>query len=484
MNSLFLYFKDPRVEQSYQISNQHSKRLSTFISLSFGFIIAFVVKVIQSSHEKNNYGFILNLSMLIYLIVQLIFVWKNNQYLRLGIILLNHSVTIFFIAFEDRSGVDNQMAMLQGVNQMAATYLLVLNGEYVDGMITIITLQIFRLLWGVFKSDGMQYSALVTSTLLILYINYFNYQYNKAKRSQYLLTLADTRWEDILQKLLLQQSYLILQFSEENLHFSVKQLRNCEKLFKTEPEAYQFLKQATHQNKIMQNVIYGFIRQFQENNQQTFNNTFLINFLKRTIRAEISIYQGDKPTILLLFKEFFYERRINTKMIQVQYESTIKLMVKILNRINQYQFCKNKYLSIQRKLIFVHLIQNINKDIKLKKIQLNNFLNNAIKLHNNVKVSVQYQGNPSVETCVNILQIIILQIFQNILSQNLIIRTSQTKNQKIRCQFLGYFNIQKILRFKDQLETPFQLLFESYDLNQETLQFIFPHSIDIPFNHC
>ncbi|CAD8079832.1 unnamed protein product [Paramecium primaurelia] len=482
MNSLFLYFKDPRVEQSYQISNQHSKRLSTFICLSFGFLIAFLVKVIQSSHEKNNYGFILNLSMLIYLVVQLIFVWKNNQYLRLGIIILNHSVTIFFIAFEDRSGVDNQMAMLQGVNQMAATYLLVLTGEYVDGMITIITLQIFRLLWGIFKSDGMQYSALVTSTLLILYINYFNYQYNKAKRSQYLLTLADTRWEDILKKLLLQQSYMILQFSEENLHFSVRQLRNCEKLFKTEEEAYSFLKQATHQNKIMQNVIYDFIRKFQQNNQQTFNNTFLINFLKRTIRAEISIYQGDKPTILLLFKEFFYERRINTKIIQTQYDQMIKLMVKILNRINQYPICKDKYQSIQRKLIFIHLIQNIKRDIKLKKISLNDFLKNAIRLHSHVQFNFQYYCNPSIETSVNILQIVILQIFQNILSQNIIIRTSYTKEKKIRCQFLGYFSIEKIRRFKDYLEIPFLLLFESYDLNQEVIQFVFPHSIDIPFN--
>jgi hypothetical protein len=40
------------------------------------------------------------------------------------------------------------MAMLQGVNQMAATYLLVLTGEYIDGMITIFTLQVFRIFWG------------------------------------------------------------------------------------------------------------------------------------------------------------------------------------------------------------------------------------------------------------------------------------------------------------------------------------------------
>ncbi|CAD8127235.1 unnamed protein product [Paramecium sonneborni] len=482
MNSFFLYFKDPKVEQQYQISNQHSKRLSTFMCLSFGFIVAFIIKVVQSSHEKNNNGFILNLSMLIYLVVQLIFVWKNNQYLRLGIILLNHSVTIFFIAFEDRSGVDNQMAMLQGVNQMAATYLLVLTGEYIDGMITIIILQIFRILWGIFQSDGIQYSALVTSTMLILYINYYNYQYNKAKRSQYQLTLADTRWEDILKKLLLQQSYLILQFQEENLHFSVKQIRNCEKLFKTDEEAYAFLKQATNQNKIMQNVIYDLIREFKKNNQQTFNNTFLINFQKRIIRAEISIYQGDTPTILFLFKDFFNERKTNAKVVLYQYKQMLKLIVKILNRINQHTFCQNKYQSIQRKLIFIHLVQDIKNNIKLKKIQLNDFLNNAIKLHQNVKVNVQYNCSPSIETSINILQIVILQIFENIKSSQILIRTCYTKENKILCQFEGQFNLEKILKFKDYFETPFLLLFESYEIKNQTLEFIFPQSIDIPFS--
>ncbi|CAD8128028.1 unnamed protein product [Paramecium sonneborni] len=482
MNSFFLYFKDPRVEQSYQITNQHSKRLTTFICLSLGFIVAFITKVIQSSHEKNNNGFISNLSMLIYLVVQIIFFWRNNSYLRLGIILLNHSVTIFFIAFEDRTGVDNQMAMLQGVNQMAATYLLVLTGEYVDGMITIIILQIFRLLWGIFKSDGMQYSALVTSTLLILYINYYNYQYNKAKRSQYLLTLADTRWEDILNKLLLQQSYLILQFSEENLRFSVRQIRNCEKLFKNDEEAYFFLKQATNQNKIMQNVIYGFIRKFQKNNQQTFNNTLLINFHKRTIRAEISIYQGDKPTILLLFKDFFYERKINTKAISIQYQKMLKLIVNILNQVNQYSFCQKKYQSIQRKLIFIHLMQNFKRNIKLKNIYLNDFLNNVIKLHQDVKIITQYYCNPSIQTLVNILQIVILQIFQNIQSQQILIRTGHTKENKILCIFEGQFNLEKIKQFQKYMEVSFQLLFESYEIKNQTLLFIFSDSIDIPFS--
>lgn len=46
MHRFFLTFKDASVEESYQIKNQHSKRLTTFISMSSGLIIAFLIKVI------------------------------------------------------------------------------------------------------------------------------------------------------------------------------------------------------------------------------------------------------------------------------------------------------------------------------------------------------------------------------------------------------------------------------------------------------
>jgi hypothetical protein len=49
----------------------------------------------------------LNVFMLGYLLISLGVVLKTNKYLRLAIVLLNHIVTIFFIAIEDRKSVDN-----------------------------------------------------------------------------------------------------------------------------------------------------------------------------------------------------------------------------------------------------------------------------------------------------------------------------------------------------------------------------------------
>ncbi|CAD8206200.1 unnamed protein product [Paramecium pentaurelia] len=481
MHPFFLTFKDANIEESYQIKNQHSKRLLTFISISSGFILAFLIKVIQSISEDNMYAFYLNITILSYLCLQLGFFWKKNKYLRLGIIILNHFVTIYFIVFEDRSEVDNQMAMLQGVNQMAASYLLILTGEYLDGMLTIISLQIFRISWVLVKSESIQYSAPIASLLLILYINYYNFLYNKAKRSQYLLTLADCRWEEILQKLQIQQSYMILQFQEETLRYTIKNFRNCEKMFKTQEEAENFLRLATHHNNLLQNIIHKNMIEFKKTTHNNFNETILINYQKQTIRTEISIYKGDQPTILLIFRNFFLENKINPISIQKQFGNAIKLIVKILEKIRGAQFFEIQYLMIQRKLILVHLMINVQNKLKIKTININDFINHAILLYQDLKIKLNYKCNAKIETIVSILQILIILIFENRLSDILSITTKMTSDEYVQCIFQGRFNLDKLIRFKKAYELPWLLIFETLDLDEEILTFTFHKNIGIPF---
>lgn len=58
---------------------------------------------------------------------------------------------------------------------MGATYLLVLIGEYLDGVISIVNLSIFRIVWAYTYSSEIQISAIISTILLMFYINYFNY---------------------------------------------------------------------------------------------------------------------------------------------------------------------------------------------------------------------------------------------------------------------------------------------------------------------
>ncbi|CAD8124324.1 unnamed protein product [Paramecium sonneborni] len=473
MHSFFLTFRDTNVEESYQMKNQHSKRLNTFLFISSGFILAFLIKVIQSISQDNMYAFYLNIIILSYLCLQLAIFWKKNKYLRLGIIILNHLMTIYFIVFEDRTGVDNQMAMLQGVNQMAACYLLILTGEYIDGMLTIISLQIFRISWVLIKTERIQYSAPITSMILILSINYFNFQYNKAKRSQYLLSLADCRWEEILQKLQIQQSYLILQFQEDTLRYTIKNFRNCEKMFKTQEEAQTFLRIASHHNNLLQNVIHKNMNEFKKTTHGSFNETILINFKKQTIRTEISIYKGDQPTILLIFRNFFIENKINPVSIQKQFGHAIKLIVKILEKIRGAQFFEIQYLMIQRKLILVHLMINVQNKIKIKTIFLNDFINHAIQLYSDLKIRLYYNCNSKIETIISILQILIILIFENRQSDFLSITTLMTSTENVQ---------QKLERFQKVYELPWLLIFESLHFDEYVLTLTFNKNIGIPFS--
>ena len=53
------------------------------------------------------YAFYLNITILSYLCLQLGIFWKRNKFLRIGIMILNHFLTIYFIVIEDRKGIDN-----------------------------------------------------------------------------------------------------------------------------------------------------------------------------------------------------------------------------------------------------------------------------------------------------------------------------------------------------------------------------------------
>jgi hypothetical protein len=67
------------------------------------------------------------------------------------------------------------MAMLQGINTMAFTTTVALVGEYVDGVITIINLTIYRIIWVMYYSAEINWSIMLGQIFLIVFINYFNY---------------------------------------------------------------------------------------------------------------------------------------------------------------------------------------------------------------------------------------------------------------------------------------------------------------------
>lgn len=70
---------------------------------------------------------------------------------------------------------------------MSFSLLLPFTGEFLEGVITIINLGIFRIGWTIYKSDVVEYSALVSHLLLLYYASTFVYEFHRSRRSQFLL---------------------------------------------------------------------------------------------------------------------------------------------------------------------------------------------------------------------------------------------------------------------------------------------------------
>lgn len=66
---------------------------------------------------------------------------------------------------------------------MGSNFLIILAGEYIDAMFSLISISIIRIIIIFNKSTSIEYSAIFSAFILILYASRYLYQYHKAIRS-------------------------------------------------------------------------------------------------------------------------------------------------------------------------------------------------------------------------------------------------------------------------------------------------------------
>lgn len=75
------------------------------------------------------------------------------------------------------------------------------------------------------------------------------------------------------------------------------------------------------------------------------------------IRIECSIYYGNKPTILLLMRDFLNEKKPDTSIYELRHRNFIKLLLKILCHLDRLSTFKCRLL--ERKLLILQLFEDL-----------------------------------------------------------------------------------------------------------------------------
>ncbi|CAD8127228.1 unnamed protein product [Paramecium sonneborni] len=479
MNKYSLNFKDKDIESSYQNVIQQNFRMFTLNIMTLGLLTVVLTKIIENilvEQYQSIYKYCIFLS---YLIIQYGVVKKHTKFIRASLILLNHMIALVF-SLQISEQDDTYTSYLKGANVMGANFLMFISGEFLDATISVITIGIMRIVLLQVQTNLMLYSTIISSMLVILYTIRYLYHYHKAMRNQYLLALNDSHWEKILNSIAFKQPYIVLSFIEDTMQFTLKSEAQCHKFFNRQFNGSTFIRDSIYKGTKLENFLFLQIKKYRVDRASVFNKTLVVEYLKKLIRIECSIYYGNKPTILLLMRDFLNEKKPDTTIYEQRHRNFIKLLLKILSHVDRLSSFKCRL--IERKLLILQLYEDL-KLSKLRESEINiyNLAQILQNLYSHLSIKAFAFGNSNLNTISNIFLLIMLIIAENSKGTYLSINLTNEEDCQKWLKISGNFEIEKVKRTLKQISDFIKLIISSEQIEQQKIVFNLNQQVFTPF---
>ncbi|CAD8049912.1 unnamed protein product [Paramecium sonneborni] len=465
MNKYQLSFKDKDIENMYQTKQHNELRILSLNIISLGLFVNYFV-ISLNSVIMNRYDFLLwKLFMMAYMLIQYYTVNKYPKLIRLAFILTNHFNSVLYI-FASDDQYTHEFDIIKGANQMGMEIIIVLSGEFLDAIFSVLSLNLIRVIYGIIHSEIQFYVPHVTTAILILYFVYFFYKFHYARRSQFLLTLIDSQWDNILANLIQKQSYVIFTFEEEQLHYSIKQINNCGQFFFQNQDVFSFLRESTYQGKTVESIILSDIKMFQINQKKKLNVDLVCQFHKEIIHIQYSIYSGQNPTILIVFKEHSFQKK-KSKLINFdqKYNHFVSLFLKVLNNLEPISQKYQEYIQLKRQLYLFKLLSFITDcQFNQKIINLSQNLASIAQLFPEKRIYYDnIDSSHQIKTITNILYFFQLIILENSIGRGVKIQYKFSE-QIYTLVFQGNFNQNRLKFIASKLQYPLKMIFLKFNI--------------------
>ncbi|CAD8138380.1 unnamed protein product [Paramecium pentaurelia] len=444
MNKFTLRFNQQVLELQYQ-STRLVMRKQILYGVSSGFIIMNTISAILKIIGNDNQNLPLDLTQSSIAFLTVCVVKYYPKYILEGLNILNLLFCLVQINLDEAA--TSQQMYIFGANIMATQLMLLFGSDFIYSLPQIAIIACSRLgIQRVYQS--FDWFSISLTLLVSLWLGIVQYQFDKSLRSQFLLTLKDHNWDQLLPQIV-DKPYFYFRYN--NSQFEIKQIHKQQQIFNYNLDFCQGCN------------LRHFLREFQFNNQTI--ETFILNRLKTYQKNiyEIEIIGKNKKQ---------YSMRINYCEIFSDYPNFLI----ILNDTKQ-----NNNISKQLQTSFInkyftrysnHLFQMILKgDSKFKIIQLNYHYLSALYLkdytvknfspYNQLKKIINLSGGVQLQ-CVkqlkiqgykNLFSVFWLQtILIMIISQN---RPHQDLPIIILSQELDYIEFSLVLNYPKQFQEMF-----------------------------
>ncbi|CAD8136563.1 unnamed protein product [Paramecium octaurelia] len=344
MNKFTLRFSQQLLEVQYQ-STRLVMRKQILYGVSSGFIIMNTISAILKIIGNDNDSLPLDLAQSSVALITVCAVRQYPKYILEGLNILNLLFCLVQINL-DESATSHQMYIF-GANIMATQLMLLIGSDFIYSLPQISIMACFRL--GIQKVyQQFDWFSISLTLLVSLWLGIVQYQFDKTLRSQFLLTLKDHGWDQLLPQIV-DKPYFYFRYN--NSQFEIKQIHKQSQIFNYNEDFCQGCN------------LRHFLREFQFNNQSI--EAFILNRLKS---YQKNIYDRE----ILGKNKKKYSIRMNYCEIFSDYPNFLIILNDTKNSHNiskelQASFMKKYFTSYSN-----HLFKLILKgDSKFKIIQLN-----------------------------------------------------------------------------------------------------------------
>ncbi|CAD8108384.1 unnamed protein product [Paramecium primaurelia] len=478
MNKYTLIFRDENTEKKYQ----HQKKYGLNIIIG-GMVISFILRTIMKviNFEWVNTG--INLGV----VAMLIFLRSYSKYYllkRLSLIITNCGLSIFTFIYEEPS--NNMYSHLRGANSALSSLIIVLSGDFPESVVQIIFIQVTKGIYTILYSSQNEYEILTGNILIMIILIYYLYFHHKAIRSQYLLTLVEQKWENVLESIIENQSYFIINFIQDTYQFQIQSQHNCEQYF-YDKDYKTFLRQSQIEKSNLEHYFFQQI-QLHLNNHNPINSSII--FVKNSLslfKLKYSIYFTTQPTILIIFETVQQSKNRNINLL---YNKIILYNRMLQMSINQIQNQNFLYQRLKHYLQIENVMFQLEKgNFKLQTIKLNKFLMKFSFIQN--LSNYQQKKELKITTLPNVLKALFLLIRdfsiqvkdrEKQIQNSIFLSYQDVSENQVVLILQGRFQVKQIQNLIDIYKLQFYTILSNIDIYQDKIiKLILKKRIQIPF---